>query len=230
MAAVWISGPSAPMATVSWLRFSRSRMWNMYSAPCGAQTLPGTMVMPCTVDLRGTAQQHGQCRAIVAEEAGIGVEHNEYPCRRPIRPASTRNPVRNRIMNSHYSAMRRSPLAHATIAMHEAVMKKVRWGVLGVAKIAVTRVIPAMQAGECSEVVGIASRDRAQRRSGGAANSAFPKPTAPTRRCWRTRRSTRSTIRCPITCTCRGPRAPPRQASTCSARSRSASTCRKRSN
>ena len=42
------------------------------------------------------------------------------------------------------------------------VMKKVRWGVLGVAKIAVTRVIPGMQAGECSEIVGIASRDRAR--------------------------------------------------------------------
>jgi predicted dehydrogenase len=41
-------------------------------------------------------------------------------------------------------------------------MKKVRWGVLGVAKIAVTRVIPAMQAGECSEIVAIASRDRAR--------------------------------------------------------------------
>jgi predicted dehydrogenase len=39
-------------------------------------------------------------------------------------------------------------------------VKKVRWGVLGVAKIAVNRVIPAMQAGEWSEVVGIASRDR----------------------------------------------------------------------
>ena len=40
------------------------------------------------------------------------------------------------------------------------VMKKVRWGVLGVANIAVKRVIPAMQAGECSEIAGIASRDR----------------------------------------------------------------------
>jgi predicted dehydrogenase len=39
-------------------------------------------------------------------------------------------------------------------------MKKVRWGVFGVAKIAVTRVIPAMQAGQYCEVVGIASRDR----------------------------------------------------------------------
>src|SRR6266702_906658 len=41
-------------------------------------------------------------------------------------------------------------------------IKKVRWGIFGVAKIAVTRVIPAMQAGEYSEVVGIASRDRAR--------------------------------------------------------------------
>jgi predicted dehydrogenase len=44
-------------------------------------------------------------------------------------------------------------------------MKKVRWGVLGVANIAVRRVIPSMQAGECSEIVGIASRDRARAES-----------------------------------------------------------------
>jgi predicted dehydrogenase len=37
---------------------------------------------------------------------------------------------------------------------------KVKWGVLGVASIAVRRVIPAMQAGEYSEIVGIASRDQ----------------------------------------------------------------------
>lgn len=37
--------------------------------------------------------------------------------------------------------------------------KKIRWGVLGVAGIAVKKVIPAMQQGECSEVAGIASRD-----------------------------------------------------------------------
>src|ERR1039458_2691923 len=39
-------------------------------------------------------------------------------------------------------------------------MRKVKWGVLGAAKIAVTRVIPAMQLGDCCEIVGIASRDR----------------------------------------------------------------------
>ena len=37
--------------------------------------------------------------------------------------------------------------------------KKVRWGVLGVAKIAVDKVIPAMQQGELTEVTAIASRD-----------------------------------------------------------------------
>ena len=40
--------------------------------------------------------------------------------------------------------------------------KKVRWGVLGVAKIAVTKVIPGMQQGELSEVVAIASRESAR--------------------------------------------------------------------
>lgn len=38
-------------------------------------------------------------------------------------------------------------------------LRKVRWGVLGVASIAVRRVIPAMQKGEWSEIAAIASRD-----------------------------------------------------------------------
>ena len=41
-------------------------------------------------------------------------------------------------------------------------MRKVKWGVLGVAKIATQRVIPAMQKGEWCEVVGLASRDGAR--------------------------------------------------------------------
>jgi predicted dehydrogenase len=43
--------------------------------------------------------------------------------------------------------------------------KKVEWGVLGVARIAVNKVIPAMQRGEWSQVIAIASRDltRAQK-------------------------------------------------------------------
>jgi predicted dehydrogenase len=38
-------------------------------------------------------------------------------------------------------------------------MRKIRWGVLGVARIATVRVIPAMQHGELTEVAAIASRD-----------------------------------------------------------------------
>lgn len=39
---------------------------------------------------------------------------------------------------------------------------KVRWGILGTAKIALTKVIPAMQRSECCEIVAIASRDFAK--------------------------------------------------------------------
>lgn len=41
-------------------------------------------------------------------------------------------------------------------------MNKVRWGVLGVAKIATEKVIPAMQRGRWSTVAALASRDRAK--------------------------------------------------------------------
>ena len=41
-------------------------------------------------------------------------------------------------------------------------MRKVRWGILGVAGIATAKVIPAMQQGALSEIAGIASRDRAK--------------------------------------------------------------------
>ena len=44
-------------------------------------------------------------------------------------------------------------------------MRKVKWGVLGVAKIAVEKVIPAMQRGEASEITGIASRDAGRARA-----------------------------------------------------------------
>jgi predicted dehydrogenase len=47
-------------------------------------------------------------------------------------------------------------------------MRKVKWGVLGVAKIAVERVIPAMQHGEVSEIFAIASRDSANAREAAA--------------------------------------------------------------
>ena len=38
-------------------------------------------------------------------------------------------------------------------------MRKVKWGVIGVAKIAVEKVIPAMQQGKVSEIAAIASRE-----------------------------------------------------------------------
>mgnify|MGYP001588895631 CR=1 FL=1 len=38
-------------------------------------------------------------------------------------------------------------------------MRKIRWGVLSVAKIGINRVIPSMQRGDYCEVVAIASRD-----------------------------------------------------------------------
>src|ERR1700687_5615905 len=44
--------------------------------------------------------------------------------------------------------------------MPEKKMKKVKWGVLGAASIAVRRVIPGMQKGANSEIAAIASRDK----------------------------------------------------------------------
>ncbi len=46
--------------------------------------------------------------------------------------------------------------------------KKVRWGVLGVAGIAVKKVIPAMQRGDWSEVAGIASRQEGKAKEAAA--------------------------------------------------------------
>ena len=46
-------------------------------------------------------------------------------------------------------------------------MGKVRWGVLGAAKIAMVKVIPAMQRGELSEITAIASRDLAKAQAAG---------------------------------------------------------------
>src|SRR5262245_9472362 len=47
-------------------------------------------------------------------------------------------------------------------AMSTGTARKIRWGVLGVAKIATRKVIPAMQRGTWSEVTAIASRDAAR--------------------------------------------------------------------
>ena len=44
-------------------------------------------------------------------------------------------------------------------------MRKVKWGVLGVAKIATEKVIPAMKRGEATEIAAIASRDLGKARA-----------------------------------------------------------------
>jgi predicted dehydrogenase len=51
--------------------------------------------------------------------------------------------------------------------------EKIRWGVVGVANIAVKKVIPAMQKGRFSEISAIASRDAA-RASQAAAQLGIP--------------------------------------------------------
>jgi predicted dehydrogenase len=48
-------------------------------------------------------------------------------------------------------------------------MRKIRWGVLGVAKIAIDKVIPAIQLGTRGEVIAIASRDPARAKDAAAA-------------------------------------------------------------
>jgi len=47
-------------------------------------------------------------------------------------------------------------------------VRKIRWGVLGAAKIAIEKVIPAMQRGRWSEVTAIASRDLQKARAAAA--------------------------------------------------------------
>lgn len=53
-------------------------------------------------------------------------------------------------------------------------MKKLRWGVLGVARIATEKVIPAMQQGKLTEIAAIASRDGGRAR-GAARELGIPK-------------------------------------------------------
>ena len=57
---------------------------------------------------------------------------------------------------------------------------KVRWGILGVAAIAVNKVIPAMQRVSEAEIVAIASRDPGIcRRTTGAFTSVWARPARP---------------------------------------------------
>src|SRR5258707_10543003 len=54
------------------------------------------------------------------------------------------------------------------------MIRRIRWGVLGAARIAINKVIPAMQRSELSEIVALASRDP-QRAQAAAAKLGIPK-------------------------------------------------------
>ena len=82
-------------------------------------------------------------------------------------------------------------------------MRKVKWGVIGVAKIATEKVIPAMQQGEVSEIAAIASRDLEKAKTA-AKTLNIPRAYGSYEGCWPIRRSRRSTIRCPMRGMCRG--------------------------
>src|SRR5690349_17084890 len=58
-----------------------------------------------------------------------------------------------------------APVSHRV----EGNMKKLSWGILGVAKIATTKVIPAMQKSDQLTVTGIASRDKKKAEDAAAA-------------------------------------------------------------
>ncbi len=94
----------------------------------------------------------------------------------------------------------------------------VNWGVLSTAKIGREHVIPAMQKGTISRITAIASRDQASA-DRVAAELGIPRAYGSYEALLAIRRSTRSTIRCPIICMCPGRSVPWRPASMCCAKS-----------
>ena len=105
--------------------------------------------------------------------------------------------------------------------------RKVSWGVLGVAKIGVEKVIPAMQLGALAASMRSPHATSKEPRAR-PPRSASPEPMAPTRNCSPIPRSKPSTIRCRMNCTRPGLCGRWRRASMCSAKSRSRSTPTKR--
>ena len=107
-------------------------------------------------------------------------------------------------------------------------MRKVKWGVLGVAKIAVEKVDSrhAARRGLGNRGDRLARHRESAGGRGAARHSASP--MAPMRRCWPIRRSRRSTIHCRTSCTSPGRSRRSRRASMCFARSRSGSVRTKR--
>ena len=101
--------------------------------------------------------------------------------------------------------------------------KKLRWGVLGVARIATRKVIPAMQRGRWTSVDAIASRDASKARAA-AAELGVPKAYGCKKHSSPIPRLMRFTFRCQIISMSSGRPALPKPASTCSARNRSDSS------
>ena len=113
MAAVWISGPSAPSARRgSWRALQQIEdMEHVLGALQRPRHCRARCVMAWTVDLRRAAQEHDQSRAIVAEEAGIGIEEDGILAGAAKRSPAQGIPPAIAVMNSHYSAMRtRAPV------------------------------------------------------------------------------------------------------------------------
>ena len=134
--------------------------------------------------------------------------HNEA---RGVASTDGRSLTSRRLQGAH----RRQSTGRSTMA------QTVNWGILSTAKIGREKVIPAMQKGSVSRVLG----DRLARPGGGRANGdrawASTAPMAATRRCSPTPISTPSTIRCPTICMCPGASTRWKLASMCCARSRS---------
>src|SRR5712664_4207468 len=105
-------------------------------------------------------------------------------------------------------------------------MKKVKWGILGAASIAVRRVIPGMQKGAYSEIAAIASRDK-KKAEEAARKLGIPKVHGSYEELLQDREIEAIYNPLPIICTCRGRSRQRRQGSTCCAKSPSASPWRR---
>ena len=114
MAALFTSGLSAPVNTGTCDRFSSSRMWNTYSAPCAAQTLPGVTVMPWMAAWAGL-------RSSITSAAPSSPNSPESVSKITISRAyapgasASRSPATKRSMNSQYSARSILPAVRDTM-------------------------------------------------------------------------------------------------------------------
>src|SRR5215471_2397588 len=139
-------------------------MCAMHSAPCDAHRLPDTTVMPWSdtcVGLRRSITRAAPSSPNVPES--VSKTTRSRPAPKTMGASST--PASNFDMDCLQFIARScqrflSKRKHAS--RYNRAMRKVKWGVLGAARIALNRVIPGMQAGQWSEVTAIASRAQAR--------------------------------------------------------------------